>query len=415
MTRLRFALRMTRLSWWLAGLALVMAAGLVAGVVVFTRGLVVTNLTDLVPWGLWITVDLTCIGLSAGAFLLTAAVYLLGWKRFEPVARTATFVGLIGYSMAVLMLMLDIGRPERFWHSLVYWNPHSVLWEVTMCVTLYFTVLALETAPLFGAAEFFRSRFPRLAEKMRRVHHYAPYLAIVGLGLSLLHQSSLGATYGVLKARPVWYRPDLSVLFILSAMAAGPAFTVLASMLAGRLDRRSRVNDDLMERLAHIIGWVLVGYLYFRFWDAFSMTYTYEPGRTEGLRLLTAGPLSFNFWVLEILLGAALPIVVLLRRRLRQNRNLRMLALALVVVGLAAYRWDTTLVGQMVVSSYLPAENITRYTTYVPALVEVVSAVGVLAFGLMAFSLGVRFLHVVDHEPRPTEPAGAEAVLAPAG
>jgi Ni/Fe-hydrogenase subunit HybB-like protein len=235
-----------------------------------------------------------------------------------------------------------------------------------MCVTLYFTVLALETAPLFGAAEFFRSRFPRLAEKMRRVHHYAPYLAIVGLGLSLLHQSSLGATYGVLKARPVWYRPDLSVLFILSAMAAGPAFTVLASMLAGRLDRRSRVNDDLMERLAHIIGWVLVGYLYFRFWDAFSMTYTYEPGRTEGLRLLTAGPLSFNFWVLEILLGAALPIVVLLRRRLRQNRNLRMLALALVVVGLAAYRWDTTLVGQMVVSSYLPAENITRYTTVRP-------------------------------------------------
>jgi len=136
----------TPYQWWLAALAAVMAAGASAGLIVFARGLVVTNLTDLVPWGLWIALDMSSIALSAGAFLLCAAVYLLGLKQFQPVARTATFVGLIGYSMAMLCLVLDIGRPDRFWHALVYWNPHSVLWEVTMCITLYFTVLALETA-----------------------------------------------------------------------------------------------------------------------------------------------------------------------------------------------------------------------------------------------------------------------------
>jgi Ni/Fe-hydrogenase subunit HybB-like protein len=109
---------------WLLLLATIIVGGVVAAGTVFTRGLVVTNLTDLVPWGLWITIDLSSIAMSAGAFLLCAAVYVLGLKEYRPVARTATFIGLIGYSMAVLTLMLDIGRPDRFWHALVFWNPH---------------------------------------------------------------------------------------------------------------------------------------------------------------------------------------------------------------------------------------------------------------------------------------------------
>ena len=98
------------LFWWILFLLCVMAAGAYAAFIVFTQGLSVTNLTDLVPWGLWISIDLSSIALSAGAFLLSAAVYLLGIKKLQPVARTAVFVGLIGYSMACLCLLLDIPR-----------------------------------------------------------------------------------------------------------------------------------------------------------------------------------------------------------------------------------------------------------------------------------------------------------------
>jgi len=394
---LRTWLKPTPYRGWVASLAILMAAGAAAGLMVFTKGLVVTNLNDLVPWGLWITIDLTAIAMSAGAFLLCAAVYLLGLKQYQPLARTATFIGLIGYSMAVLTLLLDIGRPDRFWHALVYWNPHSLLWEVTMCVVLYFGVLLLETAPIFGRTPWLQRRWPGVAGRLRSFHQYAPYLAIAGLGLSMLHQSSLGATYGVLKARPIWYRPDMSVLFIVSAMAAGPALTVLVTMLAARLSRAVRVDDDLLEKVAGFIGWVLVGYLYFRFWDAFAMTYTYEPGRTEGLSFITGGPLAFNFWAGEILLGAVLPIVILLHRPWRANPVFRMLALGLVVIGIAAYRWDTTLAGQLVIVSYLPQELAARYTTYVPSLIEFVSGAGVLAYGAAAVTLGIRYLGVVDH------------------
>ncbi|HEX6384470.1 MAG TPA: NrfD/PsrC family molybdoenzyme membrane anchor subunit, partial [Anaerolineae bacterium] len=208
-------------SAWTGGLALLMAAGLVGAATVFIRGLVVTNLTNLVPWGLWIAIDLSSIALSAGAFLLSAAVYLLGLKRLQPVARTAVFIGLLGYSMALMTLLLDIGRPDRFWHALAFWNIHSPLWEVTMCVALYFSVLLLEVAPIFGQADWLRNRWPQIAGRLEHVHKVAPVLAIAGLGLSMLHQSSLGATFGVLKARPIWYRPDMAVLFIVSAMAAG--------------------------------------------------------------------------------------------------------------------------------------------------------------------------------------------------
>src|SRR5574341_2690124 len=74
---------------WIGCLGLLLLAALIAGIAVVWNGLWITNLTDLVPWGLWITLDLSSIALSAGAFTLCAAVYLIGLKRYQPIARTA--------------------------------------------------------------------------------------------------------------------------------------------------------------------------------------------------------------------------------------------------------------------------------------------------------------------------------------
>ena len=389
--------KLSPLNIWLFGLSLVMASGVAGALVVFTKGLVVTNLTDLIPWGLWITIDLSSIALSAGAFSLCAAVYLIGLKQYQPVARTATFIGIIGYSMAMLCLLMDIGRPDRFWHAFVYWNPHSVLWEVTMCVGLYFTVLILETIPILGSSEYIQKRWPSLSKKMKSVHHFAPYLAIAGLLLSMLHQSSLGATYGVLKSRPLWYSPSLSVLFMYSAIVGGISLTLFASMLSSRTSSKANIDDKLIEKLSHFVGWALVGYLYFRFWYTFSMTYTYEPGRTEGLALLTKGPLAVNFWIGEIVMGAVIPMVILLKSKWRANPGLRMLALVMVVGGLIAYRWDVNMSGQLIVMPYLTTAPTALYARYVPSLVEFVIGAAIIAYGFMAFTLGVLYLKVVDH------------------
>jgi Ni/Fe-hydrogenase subunit HybB-like protein len=383
--------------WWVLGLTAVILTGLSAAYVVFTQGLVVTNLTDLVPWGLWITIDLSCIALSAGAFLLSAAVYLLGLKRLQPVARTAVFIGLIGYSMAVMMLLLDIGRPDRFWHGMVYWNVHSPLWEVTMCVALYFTVLALEVTPIIGESSLMQDRWPGLGNLLGSVHKLAPVLAIAGLSFSMLHQSSLGATYGILKARPFWFKPSLAVLFMASAMVGGLCLTVFASRLAARISPKATINDDLLDTVARFAGWALVIYLYLRVWDLLATEYTYLPGRSEGFEMLTKGALGFQFWGGEIVLGIVVPMVILLSSRLRRHDRFQMLALLLVVVGVVAYRWNTNLVGQLVVLNNLIQGTMPVYTSYVPSRVEIAAGAGVIAYGLLMFSLGVRYLRVVDH------------------
>ena len=381
---------------WLAFLGAILLGGLIAGVLVFWKGLSITNLTDLVPWGLWITIDLSSIALAAGAFSLCAGVYLFGLKRYQPIARTATFVGLIGYTMAMLALVLDIGRPDRFWHAMVYWNTHSLMWEVTMCVILYLTVLVLESMPIFASFEWFRKRFPKIAGRMEHLHHYAPFLAIIGLGLSSLHQSSLGAMYGVIKARPFWFKPEMSVLFMLSAIVGGISMTLFASMLSSRLTNKAKVNDALIERVAHFVGYLLIGYFYFRAWDALATTYTYDPGRTEGLHLMTNGPLAFNFWFGEMLLGMIIPMILLLYKPTRLNRFWRMTALFLVAAGVAIFRWDTNISGLLVLMPYVPGLAIT-YTSYRPSLIEIVTGSAIIAYGLTAFSLGVRYLRVVDH------------------
>jgi len=381
---------------WLGVMGIILLSGLLAGILVFWKGLSITNLTDLVPWGLWITIDLSSIALAAGAFSLCAAVHLFGLKRYEPIARTATFVGLIGYTMAMLALVLDIGRPDRFWKALVYWNPHSLLWEVTIAIMLYTTVLTFETLPIFARLEWLRKHFPKISAKMENIYHYAPILAIIGLGLSSLHQSSLGATYGIIKGRPFWFKPEMSVLFMFSAIVGGISLTLFASMLSSRLTPRAKINDALIERVSRFVGWLLIGYFYFRAWDALSTSYTYDPGRSEGLYLMTKGPLAFNFWIGEMLLGMIIPMFLLLYTPTRMNRFWRMLALFLVAAGVVAFRWDINISGLLVVMPYVPDQAI-AYTSYRPSLIEILTGSAIIAYGLTSFSLGVKYLRVVDH------------------
>jgi Ni/Fe-hydrogenase subunit HybB-like protein len=177
---------------WIGMLGLCILIGLVSAFEVFWNGLFITDMSDSVPWGLWITIDLSSIALGAGAFTLSAVVYLFGLKRFQSIIRLAVFVGFIGYTTALLTLIMDIGRPDRFWHPWVYWNVHSVLWEITMCITIYLAIMLVEFAPVIAESSFSAATtgFGRQPISTARL---TPILALLGL-ISLLHQSSLGAT-----------------------------------------------------------------------------------------------------------------------------------------------------------------------------------------------------------------------------
>lgn len=385
---------------WIGGLVVMIVVGLVGVVRVLLYGLQVTGLSDRVPWGLWITQDLSSIGLGAGAFTFSAIVYLFRVKRFEPLARAAVFVGFLGYTSAMIALAMDIGRPDRFWHPLVYWNVHSVLWEITWCVVLYSTVLALEFLPILLHHKFF-NRWPWLQRAGDVLHRFAPVMAVIGMGLSLLHQSSLGATYGVLSGRAIWFKPSMPVMFILSAVAGGISLTLLATILTGKLTHRDLISPKLKHEVARIASFALLAYLYLKLWDwAATSYYSHAPGTASALaRLQATTPYTQTFWWVEVLLGGLIPAAILLYRPLCRNDRALMLALGLVVMAVVVNRWNVTLSGLVVPPDWSPGVlgNIVA-NTYIPSWTEVAVAVGILGYGLLGFTLGVKYLPIYPQE-----------------
>ena len=145
-----------------------MAAGAVVTVLRFWKGLgAVTNLSDRFPWGLWVGFDVLCgVGLAAGGFTITTAVYVFNLKRFRPIVRPTILTAFLGYILVAVGLMYDLGKPWNIWHPLVMWNPHSPMFEVSWCVMLYLTVLALE----FSGMVFERLGWHRAARRPARGH-----------------------------------------------------------------------------------------------------------------------------------------------------------------------------------------------------------------------------------------------------
>lgn len=385
---------------WVLSLLVLLGIGIYAMVQTLVNGLQVTGLSDRVPWGLWITQDLTSIAMGAGAFTFSAAVYLFRIKILEPLARPAVFVGFLGYTSAMLALAMDIGRPDRFWHPLVYWNVHSVLWEITWCVILYSSVLLLEVLPLVFESHFF-DRWPWLRKLGHQIHKLTPILALLGMALSLLHQSSLGATYGVLSGRAIWFKPSLPVMFIISAVAGGMAITLLVTMVSSQILRRELIPMETRRTVARVIGFILLAYLYIKLWDwAATSYYSQAPGTADAIsRLQATTPYTVTFWWLEIILGGLIPAIIMLNRPLRRNNLFLILALTLIVLGVTVNRWNVTLSGLVVPPAWSPGVlgNVVA-ASYIPTQTELLVAAGVIAYALLGFTLGVRFLPIFTHK-----------------
>ena len=142
--------KLPKITVWRAIFAAIMASGLYATYLRVFYGLGgSTNLSDKFPWGIWIAFDVMCgVGLAAGGFTLVAITHIFNIEKYKPVLRPAILTAFLGYSLVVVGLLFDLGRPDRLWHPLVMWNPHSVMFEVAWCVTLYSTVLFLEFLPV---------------------------------------------------------------------------------------------------------------------------------------------------------------------------------------------------------------------------------------------------------------------------
>jgi len=387
-----------KFSLWIFILLLVVGWGLLAAFLIFWKGLNQTNMNDYFGFALWITFDLAVIALGAGAFFTGFLTYLWGKKELKAVINFAVMIGFICYSGAILILTLDIGQPLRSWYGFWHPNVHSMLTEVMFCITLYLGVLMIEYAPLVLEN--------RKINANAFAHHFAHNLhqlmfifAGTGTFLSFFHQGSLGGMFGVMFARPFAFRggffiwPWTFFLFIASAIASGPAFTVLITSLTQKVTGRKLVKPEVLALMGKIAGSLLIVYLILKFADTIYWAVVNLPARGLSFMGQYQGPYGFWLVVAELGIFGILPAIMLMNAKLRMRPGWLALACLLSCAGVVFNRFIFT-----VVSLALPVMPFDRLVTYWPSWQEWAPTIAFLAYGALIISLSYRYLPVFPQE-----------------
>jgi Ni/Fe-hydrogenase subunit HybB-like protein len=350
----------------------------------FTGGLgAVTNLDDNNPWGIWVGFDLYCgVALAAGGYVTAAAVELFGIKKYHAALRPAILTGFLGYAMVCFALLYDVGRPWRLpYPFVVSQGVTSVMFEVGACVLLYLTVLFLEFSP--AALEWLGLK------KLRNVLvRLTLLLTILGVVLSTLHQSSLGAMMLIApsKLHPLWYSPFIPIFFFISSIAAGLAMVVFEATLSHRFYAYKMDQEHARSRDAVALGFgkaaamVLAGY--------FAI-------KVFGVALGNNWALLFTGWglwfLLEMLGFVALPCFLFSIGVRDQNVKLIRTTALITVIGIIVNRLNVSLIA---FNWQLPFED-----WYFPSIYEIGVTLFVVTCGVVAFRFIVSRMPIFYEHP----------------
>jgi formate dehydrogenase iron-sulfur subunit len=420
-------------------LAALMAFGVVSFLARFALGLGrSTHLSDTYAWGLWIVFDLVWIAVAAGAFVTAGLIYVFQRKDLYSVGRSAVLMGTLSYSFVTVTLLADLGLPWHFYQLGLQAPEHSAMFEVSWCVGLYVNVLCLEFLPvpleacgLSKAMELWKKYSPWyvalvltlfvyvLSRKLAYagaslvVFSFLAYafrardgekpqpvmLAIAAVTLSTMHQSSLGSLFLLMpdKLAAQWWSPVMPVSFFLSAIAAGTALVILVEMWIARAWRRAPRPQQLAA-LGQVAFWSLLVYEAFRLGDL-------------ALRNQLAGAFTGSragLFAAEVLIGGALPLLLLARAKARTNRALLGLGAALSCGGVVFNRMNVVLFA-------MDLKGVTPQiapSSYFPSAFEWGVSIGLVAATIFLFGLVVRLLPVL---PEAEEATGDRTQLGEAG
>ncbi len=378
---------------WLAPWFAMLALGIYAAGLCLYYGLNQTNMDNRFAFGMWIFLDLAIIAMGAGAFFTGFLVYILKQADLKPILNSAVVLGFICYSGAVAVLMVDVGQPLRAWFTFWYPNTHSMLTEVTFCITCYLCVLILEYIPVLLRNRQLR-KVPSFLVFEHQLHKLVPVLAGVGAFLSFFHQGSLGGLYGVLRGRPFVYRqgfaiwPSTFFLFILSAIAVGPSFLILVTATAEKLTGQKLVQPGVLRKLGLISGILLAAYVAAKAVDTLVWLNITSPSLGFGPRdFYSYWPLSSTFLFAATVPLGLFPALLLIMPKTAGKRGWLILGASLACAGVLLNRFVFTV--QTLALPTLPFDD---FLQYFPSWQEVATFGGVIAYGVLVYSLSYRYL-----------------------
>ena len=384
--------------WSLPWLAL-LAWGGISALLCLGLALNQTNMSNIFAFALWIVFDLAIIALGAGAFFTGFLTYIIGKEELKDIINAAVIIGFICYSGALMLLGIDLGQPLRLWFMFWHANVHSMLVEVSFCITCYMGVLTIEYLPLLiENRKISEVRDFRLFG--HNLHHIMALFAATGAFLSFFHQGSLGGMFGVLYARPFAARAGFYIwpwtffLFVLSAVAAGPCFTILCTKLTEVITRKKLVPQKAIQTLAKISGYLLALYMIFKIADTLGWIYGVIPD--AGLSFMDffkEGPYGVWLLVCEIIIFGMIPAIILLIPRARQNTGLLIAASLMNCIGIVLNRFIF-----VIVNLAIPVMPFDKFWSYLPTWQEWGVAMLAMGYGILFFSLSYRYLPVFPKE-----------------
>ncbi len=371
-------------------LAVIAAAGLSVAAYRLYAGLgTTTNLSKAFPWGVWISFDLSTVAFSGGAFTLAALVYVFHLHELHSAVRPTVLAGLIGYSSVLLILFMDLGRWDRFYHFLIYPNLNSALFEVSWCIMLYSTILIYELSPVL-------LKNSRWSGAIKIIEKWTIPMVIAGVTLSTLHQSSLGTLFVVMSPRldPLWHSMLLPVFFLISSLAAGLAMVISGAILSFWIFKRTLAENVLAE-LGWFIPWILGVYLVLKLG---------ELEITDELHLLFTSGLHSTLYLTELGL-LVIPIILFAMKRVRHSRGWSLTGAMFVLAGVVLNRFN---------ASWFAIKPIAG-EMYSPSWMEVAILIGVLATAVLAYSLVAHYFPLFEETVQVTRESKIQYPLPQSG
>ncbi|MBL9135582.1 MAG: polysulfide reductase NrfD [Verrucomicrobiales bacterium] len=361
---------------WMTLLTAVALVGTHAWAVQVRDGMGVTAMSDHVSWGLYIANFTFMVGLAAGGVMMVIPAYLYHDEKMHDVVIVGELLAVAAIVMCLLFVVVDLGRPDRFWHLLPglgrFNFPISMLtWDVI--VLNGYLLLNLHICGYLLYMRFLgRPPAPRW---------YVPFVFVSIIWAISIHTVT-AFLYCGLGGRPFWNTALLAPRFLASAFVSGPAFIILALQVIRRLSS-FHVGDGPIKTLLNIMRVTILINLLMVASEIFTEFYT-GGSHTSAARYLYFGSHGHNALVPWIWTSVAFTVTsaaFLLCPKVHEKLWMLDIGCVLAFVGI----WIEKGMG-LIIPGFIPS-TLHEMVEYLPNLTEWQITAGIWAFGLMVYTV----------------------------
>ena len=390
--------------WWAWVLFIIAIWGLVCWVYQIRNGLAVTAMSDYFSWGVYIIDFVFFIGISMAGTLISALLRLTGAEWRKPITRMAEGITLFALLIAGPLVIMDMGRPDRFFHVLRYGRFQSpILWDVFSLTTYMAGSLLYLYLPMIPDLAMLRDRghagqggkpFPRwrrglyrllalgwrgTAEQHEHLERAISVMAIVIIPVAISIHTVTAWIFGM-TLRPGWHSTIIGPDFVIGALYSGIAAVITAMALFRTLFHLHHyITPEHFKKLGLLLLAVGLAYLYFTINGYIGSEYVTEVVETQLLRSLFFGSYAIQFWTM-VSIGLIVPMLLLV---LPWTRRIGGIVSAAVLVNIGMWLMRYVIVVPTLAAPNLPMRA-GASVVYIPTWVEwSITAGGFAAFGLM--------------------------------